>query len=564
MPIRLGSMKEIIALTEAFTTMTEPTGFVDKTAVLSFTPGTLGATRQFTITGAHDIYINGVKTSKTTTSIVIPDVTGLYWIYYDSTGTIQYSATVPSFTSNCFIATVYWNTTTDKYLLGEERHGIKMDVDTHAYLHYTVGTRYESGLTGNFTDTTFSITLGIINDEDLTHSISAQTTCNVLYKNGSANFEWSSASDTPYYTSGGNLYYNNDNTLTAMDANKYVAYWVFATNNTTVPITTIMGQRQDTTLADARVNNKYESLTLGTLPFQEMKLLYRVIYRNDVTPWEETQDLRTVSNLPAGTYLATAHNVLTGLNWSAAGHTWDSNLDFLTYNILTSGTLVVGAATVTSLDAGSGLIQTTGDVQVGDDLLLPNVDSIINFGSGDITLTYTANTLTFAGMTSLDLGTSTLTTDFINLKTLTTPLHITKNEASAEPTWNTSNDIVIIENSTNTSLQLLTAVGGVANLGFSTTATRISGLIQYSHITDSMLFNTALTTRLTLAPTLATFTTNVNMDDNLVVDDDCDIVGDLTAGTIQADNGYDGTIPGPEAGKQMVFLGGILISYETA
>jgi hypothetical protein len=221
-----------------------------------------------------------------------------------------------------------------------------------------------------------------------------------------------------------------------------------------------------------------------------------------------------------------------------------------------------GATTVTSLDAGSGLIQTTGDIQIGDDLFFPNVNSIINFGSGDITLTYTANILTFAGMTTLDLGTANLTTDFINLKTLTTPLHITKNEASAEPTWNTFNDIVVIENSANTSLQLLTAVGGVANLGFSTTATRINGLIQYNHSTDTMYFNTALTTRLTIVGTLATFSGDLTVSDDLIVSDDCDVVGSLTAGDIQADNGYDGTIPGPEVDKQMVFVGGILTSYE--
>jgi hypothetical protein len=121
---------------------------------------------------------------------------------------------------------------------------------------------------------------------------------------------------------------------------------------------------------------------------------------------------------------------------------------------------------------------------------------------------------------------------------------------------------LVIENDANTSLQILSAATGVGNLGFSSTATRINGLIQYNHSTNAMLFNTSTATRLTLTSTMATFTTDVNMDDDLVVDDDCDIVGDLTAGTIQADNGYSGTIPGPEAGKQMVFVKGILVGYE--
>lgn len=48
-----------------------------------------------------------------------------------------------------------------------------------------------------------------------------------------------------------------------------------------------------------------------------------------------------------------------------------------------------------------------GDVSVGDDLLLTSSGSVINWNSGDITLTHSANTLTFAGMSSgLDLGAS--------------------------------------------------------------------------------------------------------------------------------------------------------------
>lgn len=49
-----------------------------------------------------------------------------------------------------------------------------------------------------------------------------------------------------------------------------------------------------------------------------------------------------------------------------------------------------------------------GDVSVGDDLLLQSSGAIINFGSGDVTLTYTANTLTLAGGT-LALGTNSIT-----------------------------------------------------------------------------------------------------------------------------------------------------------
>lgn len=289
----------------------DPTGFTNRSdSTISWDDGTY----TLTITGTHYIYINGVKHTKETDSIQITDSTGLHWIYYNASGVLSEAiGDIPGFQFP-LIATVYWNTTTNAGLVGDERHGIKMDFITHGYLHNSVGTRYVSGLTGTFDDTTFTVTLGVIYDEDIACNITEQTTCDVLYKDGSADYKWLAAQTKYYYEDGGSdINYNNGNTLTAVPSNNYVAYWIFATNDISVPIVSLMGQRIDTNIANARTNNRYESLTLGTLPFQEMKLLYRVILRNDATPYEEVQDLRSVSNLPAGTYVATDHGVLTGL-----------------------------------------------------------------------------------------------------------------------------------------------------------------------------------------------------------------------------------------------------------
>lgn len=289
----------------------DPTGFPNRDDTsLSFVDNT----RTFTITGTNfKIWINGVEYTKNTENIVIANSTGMHWVYYDSSGTLATSTAFPGW-HNATIASIYYNTAITAGLVGEERHGLTMDNATHDYLHDTVGTRYDSGLAGSFTDTTFSISSGNIHDEDIHFEIGTQTTCRVLYKDGSAEFKWTAGQAEYYYESGGNIYYNNGNTLTAMDSNKYVAYWIFASNNDDFPVIALMGQSQDNTLAAARNNNRYESLELGTLPFGEFKLLYRVILRNDVTPYEETQDLRSVSNVPAGTYVATDHEVLTNLN----------------------------------------------------------------------------------------------------------------------------------------------------------------------------------------------------------------------------------------------------------
>jgi len=393
-----GSFNSVVIPT-VFTAMTEPSGFVDRTATLSF----VDATRVFTITGNHDIYINGVKTTKGTASITINDATGMNWIYYNASGVLSQATSIPSF-SLPLIATLYYNTVTDKGLLGEERHGIKMDGDTHHLMHNTVGVRYESGLAGTFADTTFSIALGKIDDEDLEHTITpAQTTCNVLYKDGAADFKWLAGQTVYYYTSGGNLYYNNGNTLTALGANKYMAVWIFATNDTTTPIVSLIGQRTDDNIADARANNKYESLTLGTLPFQEMKLLYRVILRNDATPYEEAQDLRNISNLPAGTYVATDHGVLTGLGDDDHAQYWaDTTIGTRTTNYATTGSLSAGAITGTSFILGVN----TMDADVFT-LSLPANTTISTFGASLIDDAAAANVIATLGLDA-DIATLSL------------------------------------------------------------------------------------------------------------------------------------------------------------
>lgn len=296
----------------------DPTGFVDRVATLSFVDGT----RTFTITGSHAIYISGIKTTKTTDSIVIANTVSVHWIYYDGTGTLSESTTPPDFYLP-LIATVYWDGT--KGVLGEERHGINMYGSVHEYLHKTVGARYINGLAGTFTDTTISIDSGSFADEDITHEFLAPlTTCNVFYKNGTADFTWDGPQAAPYKTVTGTIQYNNVNALANVNISSYVAYWVFITNDINTPLMVLMGQRQDNTIANARTNNTYQSLVFGQLPYAEAKLIYRIIFQNVAgnPTYVEAQDYRTVSNLPSGTYVATSHNILSDLQQAGTGITW--------------------------------------------------------------------------------------------------------------------------------------------------------------------------------------------------------------------------------------------------
>lgn len=287
----------------------DPTGFRDRTtSTLSFNT----SSRNFTLIGSYPVYINGVVQTRTNDSVVISNTVGTHYIYYDDFTGLKTSMTPWHFESIVQVATVYWDGT--KAIVGDERHGIAMDWQTHEYLHETTGTRYFNGLAGTFNDTNLNIATGEYYDDDLEIIIgSVVNRCNVIYRNTTA-IGWLANQTQYFYKNATNMYYDNGGVLTAVGANNYMAIWVFATNDKDTPISCLLGQRTDTSLGNARTNNLYESLSLGVLPVAELKILYRVIIRNDATPYEETQDLRSISNMPSGTYVATSHGVLTGLN----------------------------------------------------------------------------------------------------------------------------------------------------------------------------------------------------------------------------------------------------------
>jgi hypothetical protein len=192
----------------------------------------------------------------------------------------------------------------------------------HEYLHETVGARYHRGMTITPTSTTFSITNGDMYDEDIEHTLPDSTTCKVLYKNGDSNWEWDDNNITLYKLNGTTMRYNYGNTLADVPNANYVAMWVFATNNVSTPYTVIIGQRVDTTIANARTNNTPNALSYGTLSSAEMKLLYRVIFKQNVSSvsYEETADYRNVSNLPIANFTATDHSALSNLAFATSGH----------------------------------------------------------------------------------------------------------------------------------------------------------------------------------------------------------------------------------------------------
>ena len=165
------------------------------------------------------------------------------------------------------IATVYWNGTSG--IIGDERHGLTMDGMTHEYLHSTVGTRFGSGLAGTFSNSSFSVGAGDVYDEDIKVSIPASTNTRVLYHSGAGAFTFTSQQAKYFHEVSDVIQYDNGTGIADVTDGRYVAYWIFATNDPSTPIYSLMGQSNDTNITNARNNNKYESLVLSNLPFKK-------------------------------------------------------------------------------------------------------------------------------------------------------------------------------------------------------------------------------------------------------------------------------------------------------
>lgn len=363
----------------------EPTGWVDESQVtLSFNDGT----RTLTLTPVGD-YFETYQRGKpyrhsSAQSIQISDVEGLHFIYFDE-GTL-YETT--SFTENIikryvFVASIQWDVTNQTaVMLGYELHGCEMDGQTHRYLHSTVGTRYASGFgAGDYTtsglgtlnsDATLSIGGGVIYDEDIMITVVDDPTpankfeqilstiaqIPIYYRSGASGY-WRkyAADDYPIHLGSARAVFNNPaGPWTTPDAGidgNYVAMWIFASNNMNEPIVAIMGQREDTSLADAQANNTYESLSFGSIPSLEMKVLYRLIFQTDSTytnavksALREVKDLRRAIDVSLGSYTPSAHSLLSGLQQKDHG----------------AGAVFTGANNVTPPTYTGGLSPSDDDV----------------------------------------------------------------------------------------------------------------------------------------------------------------------------------------------------------
>lgn len=329
----------------------EPMGHEDATqSTISFNE----STRVFTISpvsSQFNVWVKGVKYTKTTSqTVTIPNTSGLYYIYFDSSGSLQYKTTYFDWDDDAPTAYIYWNATNSKaYFFADERHGVALDWQTHEYLHRTRGAAIAQGfgannfvLDGDGTSDTHAkidIADGTFFDEDLevhiTHSSTpVSNTWQQRLQNGAyipvfyrSDSSWVKdiATQFPMKQGISRVQYNLNSSgvwsTVDLEANKFGISWVTATNNLNEPVLSILGQNSYNTIgeAEARV---WEDLDLSDLPIFELRPLYKIIYQTN-TGYTNTPHARIVSVIdlrtihPSGgvaTLPVSDHGSMTGLS----------------------------------------------------------------------------------------------------------------------------------------------------------------------------------------------------------------------------------------------------------
>lgn len=276
-------------------------GFVSRTDnALTFVNGT----RTFTVapTGANfDYYHDGVRNTTTGDSIVITNVDGVHWLYYnDGTGTLV-EIVNPTHTQHedltedeCQVGMVYWNTNTSEGYLFDGRHGYMMSPVTHRVLHEALGVLWARGIAivdittdqagNNDTHSQFGNASGEVYDQDVEHIINAIAgggTYECWWWDGTR-WQWDTNAGYPFLVGGTpQPQYNNFGAGTLVEGgnNNFVLTHLFASSAEDGNCIIIVGQAVYGTANAAREGAATEisDLLVGNLPGDELKPIATVI-----------------------------------------------------------------------------------------------------------------------------------------------------------------------------------------------------------------------------------------------------------------------------------------------
>lgn len=266
---------------------------------LSFDDGT----RTFTFNASEAVkyYKDGIEYVFSGASTAeITDTEGRWYIYF--VGSVLTASQTPWVINdgNALVSVIYWDATNNKHISRpHEMHTNAWSRKAHDWAHDTLGTLWDKndgglGLTLNGT-ITVDISIGKIHDEDIDVTITdgaggarweqvlSPAEMPVFYRTTTPVWNKVTATNVPAYLVTNVLKRNNLSgstwTLADVTLNRYVDYWIIATNDEVEPIILLIGQGNNTTITSLRNTYGIDSLNLADLPYAEYRVLHRIIVK---------------------------------------------------------------------------------------------------------------------------------------------------------------------------------------------------------------------------------------------------------------------------------------------
>jgi len=299
---------------------------------------------------SFDYYLKRVYNITTPQVKVHTNDYGTYYLYWDKDNILQFTSTRWNLVTDVPISWVTYNLALIDGFANEDRHSSSRNPDAHNELHNQIGTYIVSGFSigGSYTvapvtptdaDNTYSLSLGVIADEDLLTSLPALPNggpYTLLYRIGSAGrWYWDKTKTVPYFSGATYNQYNEFTgatwDLTELANNNYCNYYVFKVPSLNGSFQTVIvpSQKVHTTLAAAAGETVNEAIQWGVMPFEEIAPLYKVTFRTSAAytttgkcriAREPERLVGTRVSITVATQLN--HNSLSGLQEAAAGVTW--------------------------------------------------------------------------------------------------------------------------------------------------------------------------------------------------------------------------------------------------
>ncbi|MFZ3043823.1 MAG: hypothetical protein WA058_01810 [Minisyncoccia bacterium] len=144
-----------------------------------------------------------------------------------------------------------------------------------------------------------------------------------------------------------NRNYDNTGVLTPVTPTKYAVLWFYVETNGSI----IMMYGTDQYDTSALAETEGEPAILPDRIISDGKLVGRLVFQQDATIAVETQ---SSFNTPFTGVQATNHANLSNLNWSDAGHFFDTDLNLLSYDLLTSGSIFASSTSIFNSNLGVG------------------------------------------------------------------------------------------------------------------------------------------------------------------------------------------------------------------